>query len=289
MPNIDAIEEKAYHQQWIIEYQATKKLSNTTRLQTGVVGGSYDWPRVGPLSMTERAASQSPIATTDQDYQQIVTPFKNYDLMVATDLFDQAKINVSDRQQQAKNSTDAVGRQEDQVLINTFDTAASGHSTIADDGTNLPINKIIEGVGLLNESSVPFATRYLAVGPKQINSLVRQERAVSSDFSNVKPLMSGMIDNYMGVTIIMIPDQFIENIGKVYGLPKTGDIRTCFMWQQSAAGYVYGAFSGKSNPSVSVDWNPTLQSWMTISILRAGASLLLEDGLVKIECDETAL
>ena len=232
-PNINQIEEKAYHQQWIIEYQARKNLSNTTRVQTGVVGGSYDWPRVGPVAMTERSASQSPIPTTDQDYQQIVTPFKNYDLLLATDLFDQAKINVSDRQQQAQQSTAAVGRQEDQILINVLDAASSGHSTIAAGGTNLPINKIIDGVGLLNESSVPFATRYLIVGPKQINSLVRQERAVSADFSNVKPLMTGMIEGYMGVNIIMVPDQFINGI-KVYGLPKTGDVRTCLMWQQSA-------------------------------------------------------
>jgi hypothetical protein len=286
MPNLPQVSVKQYNAQWIIEYQASKKLSNTTVVKSGVIGDSYNWPRVGVVQMTLRGAPQSDIITTDQNYQQINTLFNNYDLKLATDIFQQAEVNVSDRQQAAQNSAMAVGRQEDQILIDEFNSATSGHSTIVDGGTNMPIDKIIEAMELLNNSSVPSSTRYIALGASQISSLIKQEKVSSSDYSSVKALMNGVVGSYMGATLIMIPDQFL-NGNKIYGLPKTGPIRTCFAWQQSAAGFVYGSFMGMANPSVTVDWDFDKQSWATISKLRAGASVLLEDGFVKIECDET--
>ena len=67
------------------------------------------------------------------------------------------------------------------------------------------------------------------------------------------------------------------------GLPKTGDIRSCFAVAKSSTWRGY-----QIAPSVDVQWAPSYQSWLTISRLRLGAVVGQSDGVIEINCDETA-
>lgn len=283
-----------FRDQFELEYQARQKLMNTSQVIRGAVGDAYKWPIMGPAVMLDRGADQSIIPSSDVTHTQVTTTFKDKVLNTPTDIFAQATVNASERQVLAANHAAAVGRQEDQFKIDEMEAArlAATITTVPDGGTNMPLAKLLEAAFELNQNSVDTGMRYLAIGASQVRSLLNDNNVTSSDFNVIKVLMNGEIASYVGFQIFMIPDQFVDVAGtptKVYGLPKVGDIRYSFAWQQRAVGAVYKGYEGQANPSVTVDWDPLRQSWLTISKLSMGASILLTDGVVAIGSDETVV
>jgi hypothetical protein len=89
--------------------------------------------------------------------------------------------------------------------------------------------------------------------------------------------MSGDLNTFMGFKIF--------KFGKMGtgGLPLAGNIRSCFAWHTMAAGEAYNVAG-----SVRVDYSVERTSWVSVGQLSGGASALKEEGIVKIEIDETA-
>lgn len=281
-----------FRDQFELEYQARQKLMNTTQVIRGAVGDAYKWPIMGPAVMLDRGADQSIIPSSDVTHTQITTTFKDKVLNTPTDIFAQATVNASERQVLASNHAAAVGRAEDQFKIDEMEIAriATTITTVPDGATNLPLEKLLEAAYELNQNSVDTNMRFIAIGASQVRSLLNDTNVTSADYNVVKVLMNGEIATFVGFQIFMIPDQYITIAGtptKVYGLPKVGDIRYCFSWQQRAMGAVYKGYEGQANPSVTVDWDPLRQSWLTISKLSMGSSVLLPEGVVAVACDET--
>jgi hypothetical protein len=271
-----------FEDQFIIEYQGRRTLEEGVQVRRGVIGDAYKWPRIGPAVMELRGAPQSIIPASDVTHTQVTTSFEDRILNTPTDIFQQAQVNASERQALAFDHAMAVGRRTDQIIINAL--AASGTTnTIVNGGTNMSVAKLRQASFLLNEDNVDPMNRFIAMHPSQLKALLAETETTSSDFNTVKALVSGEIDSFMGFKFFLIAER-TEG-----GLPKTGDIRTAFAWQQRAMGMAFAGFEGgQANPSVTVDWDPLRQSWLTISKLRAGASALQPVGIVDIDCDETA-
>lgn len=271
-----------FEDQFIIEYQGRKTLEETVQIRRAVIGDAYKWPRIGPAIMELRGAPQSIIPASDVTHTQITTTFEDRILNTPTDIFQQAQVNASERQALAFDHSMAVGRRIDQIVINAL--AASGTTNTVPVGTtNLTVDKLREASFLLNEDNVDQTMRFIAIHPSQLKSLLAESETTSSDFNTIRALVQGEIDSFMGFKFFLIPNR-AEG-----GLPKTGDDRTCFAWQMRSMGMAFAGFEGgQANPSVTVDWDPLRQSWLTISKLRAGASALQPDGIVDIVCDETA-
>lgn len=113
----------------------------------------------------------------------------------------------------------------------------------------------------------------LACSSAQIMSLLREEEITSFDYNNIKALVNGEVDTFMGFKII-----------RTERLPKDKNgVRSCLSWVKSRAMFgLWKDFSAKL--SVRDDMDETIQ-------LRAkfacGATRLEEEGFVKILCDET--
>lgn len=267
-----------------LEYQGRRTLAtgNTVLVRRGVIGDAYKWPVMGEAVMELRGAPQSIIPASDVSHVQITTTFEDRILNTPTDIFQQAQVNASERQALAFDHAAAVGRREDQIIIDAL--AASGTTnTIADGGTNMTVDKLRETAEFLNTQNVDPMNRFIALHASQLSSLLSETETTSSDFNTVKALVQGEIDTFLGFKFFILGDR-TEG-----GLPKVGDIRTCFAWQMRSMGMAFAGFEGgQANPSVTIDWDPLRQSWLTISKLRAGSSALLPPGIVDIDCDETA-
>jgi hypothetical protein len=270
-----------FEDQFIIEFQGRRTIEGAVQVRNGVIGDAYKWPKIGPAIMELRGAPQSIIPASDVTHTQITTTFEDRILNTPTDIFQQAQVNASERQALAFDHAAAVGRRIDQIIINAL--AASGTTeTIADGGTNLTVAKLREASFRLNNNDVDPMNRFIVATPSQQSSLLAETETTSSDFNTTRTLVNGMIDSFMGFKFFYIPDR-AEG-----GVPKATTIRKCFAWQLRAMGMAFAGFEGgQSNPSVTVDWDPLRQSWLTISKLRAGASALQAPGIVEIDCDES--
>lgn len=271
-----------FEDQFIIEFQGRRTIEGAVQVRNGVIGDAYKWPKIGPAVMELRGAPQSLIPASDVTHTQVTTTFEDRVLNTPTDIFQQAQVNASERQALAFDHAAAVGRRIDQIIINAL--AASGTTnTIADGGTNLTVAKLIEASFQLNNQDVDPMNRFIVATPSQQASLLNETETTSTDFNTQRTLVNGMIDTFMGFKFFYIPDRTEGGVAKV------GDIRTCQAWQMRAVGMAFAGFEGgQANPSVTIDWDAPRQSWLTISKLRAGASVLQAPGVVDIACDETA-
>jgi len=264
-----------FRAQFINVYQMIeRKLAGTVMEVRGVVGNSYKFPTAGKIILHDRGAYSSPIPASEVDYHFRTVVFSDKIALVPSDIFEQAETNASERQNLAKTAAYAISRWEDQFVINA---AAGGTETIVDGATNLPIAKIIEASTKLNIQNVPKMGRHIMIHANQLGSLLSEEEVTSSDYNTVRALVRGEIETFLGFKFHVFGDM------DEGGLPKTGDIRTCYAWQEDSMGIAYSI-----SPTVTVDWDPRIQSFIVVPKVRAGATALLPSGIVKIDCDETA-
>ena len=264
-----------FHDQFTNVYQGSAYLGDTSQSVYGARGDAYKWPIQGEAMMEARGAYQSLVPVSDVDYEQIVTTFSDYVLNLPVDVFQQAELQIDVLSNMGSVHAKASGRMEDQSILNALD-AATGTGTIADGGTNMTVAKIRDAAAQLDEQNVDPNDRYLVLTPSQIQSLLGEDEPTNTLYVNTRNLMDGQIDSFMGFKIITLGTR------SEGGVPKTGDIRTCFAWQREALGRVYSM-----SPVTEIDWSASHQSWLTISRMRLGSSALLPKGIVKIDCDET--
>lgn len=264
-----------FRDQFILEYAAARQLSGTSMEVRGVVGDAYKWPEIGSAPMIPRGAAQSLIPASDVDHTQVTTTFSDYVLNLPTDIFQQAAVNANERASLARRHAESAGRREDQFLINALD--ASSGTLVPDGGTNLTVAKLRSAAAILNRNNVPFMNRFICIHANNLESLLGETETTSSDFNTVKALVQGEINTFLGFKFITIGNRPDEG-----GLPLAGAIRTCFAWHMNSAGMAW-----RLNPMVNVEWSVERQSWLSVSRLSAGASALLNPGIVKIDCDES--
>jgi len=275
--SLNQVAVQEFRDQFQILYQAPRQITGTTLEVHGVVGDAYKWPQMGPATMLPRGAPSSAIPASDVTHPRITTTFLEFVLNTPTDKFQQAEVNADEMSALAVQHIKAIGRREDQFVINAADVSSA--STIVDSGTNLTVDKLREASAQLNAANVDMDDRTILIHANNLRSLLNEEEVTNSDFNTIKALVAGQLNTFMGFKFITIGDRPNEG-----GLPKTGNIRTCFVYNKMAMGMVW-----QLDPTVEVDWKPELRSHLTISALSAGASALQDAGIVKIDCDETVI
>jgi len=265
-----------FHDAFTNVYQGAAYLGDTSQSVYGAVGDAYKWPIQGEAIMEQRGAYQSLVPVSDVDYEQITTTFSDFVLNLPVDIFQQAELQIDVLSNMGTVHAKASGRMEDQILLDSLN-AAAGTGTIADGGSNMTVDKLAEAASILDEQNVPADDRYLVMTPSQLQALLNSDKPTNTLYVNTRNLMDGKIDALLGFKIITLGTR-TEG-----GVPKTGDIRTCFAWNRESLGRVYSM-----TPVTEIDWSASHQSWLTISRMRLGSSALLPKGIVKIDCDETA-
>lgn len=271
---LSAVSVQMFRDQFQIKYQAPREITGTTMEKRGVIGDAYKWPQMAAAIMLPRGAPSSAIPASILDHTRITTTFDEWVLNTPTDQFKQAEVNADEMSVLAVQHVKAIGRREDQTLIDSLDASAA--ATEPTNATNLTLEKLINVSKLLNTNNVDKSERTILIHANSLGSLLEDSTITSSDFNTVKLLMAGDIDTFMGFKFITIGDR------EEGGLPKTGDIRTCFAYNKQAVGMAW-----QIEGEVEVDWEPVLRSHLTISALSLGASALQLPGIVKIDCDET--
>ncbi len=282
---LNAVQVEQFHDSFVLKYRGARTIPNESfQRVSGVVGSSYQWPIQGDADMILRGGFQTQIPASVIEYIPVLTTFENFALNLPVDQFEQALVNVNERNSLAKIHAKAAGRREDQTLIDAMTATAivtaipsEGVPTtlIPDGGTNLTVAKIIDASFILNQGNVPADERYLAMTPDQNRSLLKETEVTSADFNNTRVLVNGMVDTFMGFKII--------NIGgrKTGGFPLNGTIRTVYAWHADALGMAWSI-----NAHLREAERIEQTSWLTVSSMRLGASGLLPAGIVHIECEE---
>lgn len=150
-------------------------------------------------------------------------------------------------------------------------TAVSSNLTVAK--LRATLQKFHENEAWHEDSSKYEDQLCIAVTSSQIMSLLREEEVSSFEFNNIKALVEGQIDTFLGFKFV-----------RTQRLPKVGSIRTNLAWVKSKAQFgIWDDFRVKL--SVRDDMDEALQMRARFA---CGATRLQEEGFVRILCDEEA-
>lgn len=256
-------------------------LRGTTRERMDVVGSQVDFP-VYSGAVASPHVPRSDVTPMNPDVTRVTLTLEDWDAAEYADIFENQKINFNEVQELVKIEAYAIGRQSDQMVIDAL--AASGTANvIPNGGTNFTYDKALQIVEKFNENGVDPEDRYVAISAKAQTALMQEDQFVSEWYTSNRLVENGNISgkNVLGMNWIVIPD-FSRN-GSVFGLPKVGNIRTCYAWQKNAVGTAVGI-----NQRSEINYIPQKTSYLAVTMFSANSVAIDNTGIVEIDIDETA-
>lgn len=263
-------------------YQGAAQLRGAARMRTGVVGDTVKFPKVGKGQASVRSP-QTDVVPINGEFSQVSVSLTDYIAAEYSDVFNQAKVNFDERQELAQLVGNAIGRREDQIIIDALNSASAGGTvakTVVTSGSatssNLNVGKIIEAKKLLDAANVPATDRHFVIHANNLAGLLGDERAVSADFQSIQALVSGQVGTMMGFTFHVIGDR------DEGGLPKSSNDRTGFAFHKSALGCAVGIA-----PKTEINYIPEKTSFLITAMLSMGAGAIDTAGIIDVVMDES--
>lgn len=262
------------------EYQAAGfMLDGSVQLKRNVKGATVDFNLIGQ-GIAQQKISQDDVPVMNPTYSKKTATLSQWSAADYTDIFDQQEVLFDEKQALARTIGMAIGRRKDQIIIDALD-ASTTTNTIADGAANFTYVKFLTALQLLDDSGVSrrAGQRYMALSPQAETALLQEEEFISNDYIQNRVLNSPAgLDGQIvrGVKFVVVPTM------SEGGIPKTGDIRTCFMWHEFSTGLGMGV-----DFKTEINYIPEKTSWLVNGIFKAGATEVDPKGIVKIDIDET--
>jgi len=203
--------------------QKGSKLRNAVRVETVNAENAF-FDQIGSVAAQKRTSRHGDTPRMDTPHSRRRVSLVSYEWADLIDKQDRVKMLIDPTSEYATAAMWALGRAIDDEILAAVDAAAAtgvdGATpqafdtgmivdvqtvwpgvTAADTGLN--IAKLIEVRKLLGSKDVdPDEDVFVAVNARQISSLLKDERVVSSDYNAALPLTSGQISKVAGCTLI---------------------------------------------------------------------------------------
>ena len=259
-------------------YQASAVLRPAVRVRSGVEGSTYKFPKIGK-GVAQVRIPQSDVTPLNVTYSQVTATLSDYIAAEYSDIFMQAKVNFDERRELVKVVSNAIGRRQDQLILDalTASSATSVGNDIGGTDTNMNVAKLRQAKKTLDAANVPMDNRHIIIHADSLASLLSETAVTSSDFNTVKALVQGEINTFLGFAFHVLGDR------SEGGLIKDGsNDRTCFAFHSDAVGLAEGIA-----PKTEINYVPEKTSFLIASMFSAGAVAIDDEGIVKIVCRES--
>lgn len=267
-----------------LAYQGAGYIRGRVRVKTGIVGQTHQFRRMGQGVAVQHTTAEL-LSPADYAHSKIPATLTNWRIGDYTDLFDQAETNIDERAELATSNGMALGRAEDQLIIDALDAASSTAGTVDEDlgGTNSLINatKLRRAKKLLVAQQARGGDHTILVNAAGLEGALSETEVTSADYQTFRALVDGTLDGKQafGFNWLVIEDR-VEG-----GLPVTPGstaIRQCFAFDRSAVGLATGI-----EPTTRVDFIPERAAWLSQGMLKAGSAIIDPKGVVEIQSFET--
>jgi hypothetical protein len=260
-------------------YQGMAKLVPAVRQRRGVEGSTVKFPKVGKGVATIRVP-QTDVTPLNVSFSSVTLTLSDYNAAEYSDIFSQAKVNFDERQELVQVVAGAMGRRQDQMILDAL-AASSTSLTVSNDiggsDTNMNITKLREAKRLMDKNNVPPDGRNIIIHANGLANLLSETSVTSSDFNSVKALVQGELNTFLGFTFHVLGDR------SEGGLAIDGSLdRSCFAFHKDAVGYGEGIAM-----RTEINYIAEKTSWLVNEVFSAGAVAIDDEGIVKITCRET--
>lgn len=270
----------------MVKHQYTQQgggLRKAVRVKTGVVGSEYKWPTMGKGIATARIP-QTDVVPMNISHARKSATLSDWNAPEYTDVFDQATNNVNEQRELAYVIAGAIGRREDQLILDALDAASTSLTVginVGGTATNLNTAKCRLAKAKLDKKGVPMADRYAAIHANGLYGLLGDADANTFDKNAVKALVEGEITRWLGFNFIVFDDR------DEGGLPLATNDRTSY--------FFHGGVRGAMGLAVGIDQRTEVNyiaektSWLANGLFKAGSVAIDPEGIVEVTTSEAGL
>lgn len=257
-------------------YQGMGLIKPHVTVRNNVVGDTYKFRRMLKGLANQKSTSDL-VTPMDVGHEFKTATLANWNAPEYTDIFDQATVNFDEKQELAEVVAGAIGRREDQIIIDSLDASTPLTTAVASGAANLTVAKCIKAQVALRDQGVPNSDLCAVIEAFGLGGLLNDEKATSADYQNVKALVQGDIDSAFGFKFLIIETR-TEG-----GLTEAASVVDSWFFHKAASGIAIGI-----DMKTDIDWIADRTAWLTNGIFKAGAVVRDEGGLVKVQYLKTA-
>jgi len=255
-------------------YQAKAQLVGAVRQRRGVEGSTVKFPKVGKGVATVRVP-QSDVTPLNVAFSQVTCTLTDWNAAEYSDIFNQAKVNFDERQELVQVVANAIGRRQDQIILDALAGSSTSNVVTEDEGgtdTGLNVAKLRAAKKLLDKNNVPMDNRHIIIHANSLASILGETSVTSADFNTVRALVSGELNTFLGFTFHTIGDR------SEGGLPIANSERKLWAFHRDAIGYAEGIA-----PRTQIDYIPEKTSFLVNAVFSAGAIAIDAEGIVEVQ------
>jgi hypothetical protein len=259
-------------------YQGVAKLVPAVRQRRGVEGSTVKFPKVGKGIATARVP-QSDVTPMNVGFSTVTATMQDWNAAEYSDIFSQAKVNFDERNELVKVVANAIGRRQDQLILNALANSSTSLVVTEDEGgtdTGLNVAKLRAAKKSLDKNNVPMDNRHMIIHANSLSSLLSETAVTSADFNTVRALVSGELNTFLGFTFHTIGDR------DEGGLPVASSERKLWAFHRDAIGYAEGIA-----PRTEINYIPEKTSWLVNAVFSAGAIAIDAEGIVEIQTTDS--
>lgn len=262
-------------------YQGSGLLRSTVELADNIVGATHRFHKMGRGMATKRI-DQTDVIPMNIMHGNATAVLEDWNAAEYTGIFNQQKVPYKEQDKLAFIIAAAIGRREDQLILDALDAAATANvvdTDVGGAGTGLNTAKVRRAKKLMDKVGVPRGKgeRTLVISADGLEELLGDDDQNTIDKNMVKSLYDGEISHWVGFEFVQMEDR------EEGGLPKTGNVRTSYAYHKQAVGLAVGI-----NFRTEVNYIPVKTSYLANGIFSGGAVAIDAEGIVEIETTEAA-
>ena len=270
-------------------YQGMQLLAGRARQKRGVIGNKIHFPVMGKVRAQPKV-HRAPVLPANVSWSRPEATLSDWHISDLTDVFEDIKTNVDERQNLGKSFSYAMGRQEDQFVIEAMESITSPHSTaavtpfnpIVTIATNARPSKLIGAcISQMRTRGVNRMERTTAVLPGIWEADFIADPSISSRDYGPDPnnaTRTGNAPVTHGTELVFMDDRdetATDPSDLSGGFNAQGG--EGWVFAESAIGVAYG-----KDPTLNVSYEDLYTSWLVTILLSIGSVAIDRDGVQKI-------
>lgn len=273
--------DNAFEQQWSYEVkqdyqQKTAKIRACVRVQTGVVGESYNFQRLDSIEANTKARNAE-LTFIDIEHSVATANLTDHYAPILLDKLDEIKVRADFRREYVQSASQALARQTDDLIITALDAVTTSGGSPEDTGRLVSgsgaftFERTVEAARLLNLEDVPVDQRALIISPQALDAALRETEFTSSDFMTLKSLITGEMSTALGFKWVWSTRLNTTSVGS-----PAATVRQCYAFDKRAVGLAIG-----QEITTELNYIPERVSHLANAYLSMGSVVIDPQGVVR--------
>lgn len=277
--DLTANEQASFDRRVKAAYEKGGMLRGTVEIADNIVGSTHRFHKMGK-GMATRRIDQTDVIPMNISHGNATATLEDWNAAEYTGIFNQQKVPYKEQDKLATIIANAIGRREDQLIIDALDASATAltvDTNVGGAATGLNTAKCRRARRLLNDKGVPKGRgdRTWLLSAEGMEQLLGDSDANTVDKNTIKALFDGEIQHWVGFDFIEVEER------DEGGLPKVANDRTNLCYHKMAAGLAVGL-----NMRTEVNYVPVKTSHLANGIFSAGSTAIDAEGIVEVTTTE---